>query len=163
MTDEVRGKLDALLSRLEERGERGLATLRIEGRLVAREDGAVHLAVPSGVIAIPVEDIEDVEQLLEQREEFVALTVRNSDRVRSVIGMTPIPGGDPQGPWPNPWLSSPWADFFRRFPFGKFGGSVAETTPIRTAETYETYTISPGGGGACDDGGVIYVDDGDWA
>jgi hypothetical protein len=106
--------LASLLDRLEEKADSGLARVTYSGIAVSRSKEHLHLAVPSGVLAIPFEEIECVSEINKAKPQNVFVAVRNADSVRHLInvdqlGGIPAPDGDggPPGGWHGPWPPGP--------------------------------------------------------
>jgi len=75
-------KLDELLSRLPSFGDS--RSLIHEGKAVSRDKNSLHLAVSSGVIAIPLADITEVNGLSGQSSDIVSVTVKSPDGIRQI-------------------------------------------------------------------------------
>jgi len=74
-------ELDELLSRLPAATE---APQTFEGKAVGRDKDHLHLAISSGVIAIPLAEIAKVTFLDGQPNDIVSVQVRHSDRVKQI-------------------------------------------------------------------------------
>lgn len=74
-------ELDELLSRLPSATE---TPQTFEGRAVGRDKDHLHLAISSGVIAIPVAEIEKVTFLDGQPNDIVSVHVRHADRIKQI-------------------------------------------------------------------------------
>lgn len=121
-------KLDELLSRLPYPDK--AQSLNYEGRAVSRDKDSLHLAVSSGVIAIPLADITEVNGLSGQSSDIVSVDVKSADRIRQLRHVTPM---------------------FRRGGFGgAFGGlNFGSDTP--TAGYVDSSTVTGGRADATDD------------
>jgi len=75
-------ELDELLARLP--ADKSQESLTYEGRAVSRDKENLHLAVSSGVIAIPLADIGGVKPLSGQSNDIVSVTLKSADRVRQI-------------------------------------------------------------------------------
>ena len=82
--------LQTLLQRLEQRAEDGFARVTYYGRALSRSENALHLATPTGVVAIPLNDIECVMPISPRHPESVWVGVRNGDRVRQLISVARV-------------------------------------------------------------------------
>ena len=74
-------ELDELLSRLPSATE---TPQTFEGKAVGRDKDHLHLAISSGVIAIPVAEIEKVTFLDGQPNDIVSVHVRHADRIKQI-------------------------------------------------------------------------------
>ncbi len=83
--------LKELLERIEETRDEEVATVTFRGLACSRSADNLHLAISNGVIAIPIENIEDVTRLNLADQNTVAVKVRNSDTVKYLKRM-PILG-----------------------------------------------------------------------
>jgi hypothetical protein len=140
---DARAALTGLLDLLEERADDGLARVTYSGIAVSRSKDHLHLAVPSGVLAIPLDEIEDVAPIHEVRPQNVFVAVRNANAIRHLIRVDqlggiplPDPEGPPDGGWHGPWPPGP-----KHFQIGMSGSAT------------ESYTRSgnPPQDDACDD------------
>lgn len=75
-------KLKELLARIEEVQEEQITTATFRGFACSRSADNLHLAIANGVIAIPIENIEDVTRLRLTDQITVAVKVRNPDDVK---------------------------------------------------------------------------------
>ena len=71
-------ELETLLSKLPSVAES--PALTYEGKAVSRDADNLHLAVSSGVIAIPLADIGEVKALSGQGNNIVSVSVKSADR-----------------------------------------------------------------------------------
>ena len=76
--------LEEMLTRLEERAEEDIARVRISGRAVSKSKENVHLATTSGLVAIPLSEIEIVTPRDDDPGRVIVL-VRNRDRIRHLL------------------------------------------------------------------------------
>lgn len=72
-------ELDKLLSRLP----KAVPTI-FEGRPLSRDDENLHLATATGIIAIPIAEIQEVRALTGARKDLVGVDVKHGDRVKYV-------------------------------------------------------------------------------
>jgi hypothetical protein len=79
--DIAMSELDELLSRLPATTE---APQTFEGKAVGRDKDHLHLAISSGVIAIPLAEIEKVTLLDGQPNDIVNVRVRHADRIKQI-------------------------------------------------------------------------------
>jgi hypothetical protein len=124
-------ELDNLLSRLPST-EETRQSVTFEGRALSRDDDHLHLATASGVIAIPIAEIEEVRHLVGRSDDVVSVDVRNGDRIkhiRRVIRTARGFGG-----------------------FGGFGGTIGGVEgDTVTGEYLDTATVTGGTADATDD------------
>lgn len=74
-------ELSDLLERLDKQSSDLWKRVVLEGRPVSRDDDSLHLAIASGLVAIPVKEIEDVRPIF-GRAEAMTVVVRNSDHIQ---------------------------------------------------------------------------------
>jgi hypothetical protein len=68
--------------------------LTYDGRAVGRDKSHLHLAITSGVIAIPLDEIEEVTPLSDQPSDIVSVSVKSADNIKYIRYVSPmIPGG----------------------------------------------------------------------
>ena len=124
-------ELDNLLSRLPP-AEETRQSVTFEGRALSRDDDHLHLATASGVVAIPIVEIEEVRHLVGRSDDAVSVDVRNGDRIKHIRRVTRT----------APAFGS----------FGRFGVTIG---PIDgnsvTGEYLDTATVSGGSADATDD------------
>jgi hypothetical protein len=92
--------LEKLLSKLPS-AAKSQRTLMYEGKAVSRDKANLHLAISSGVIAIPLSDIAGVKALSDQSDDIVSVEVKSADGIKQIRHASPM---------------------FRRGGFGGFGG-----------------------------------------
>ena len=133
-------ELDNLLSRLPSVKEtRQSATF--EGRALSRDDDHLHVATASGVVAIPIAEIDEVRHLESRGKDIVSVDVKSGDRIKHVRRVARTVGSFGG--------------------FGRFGGTIGgfegDTT---TGEYLDTTTVTGGAADATDDAHWIeQVDD----
>jgi hypothetical protein len=141
--------LDELLSRLDAAAGQQRAGTTYQGRVVGREEEHLHLAVETGVIAIPLAEIEAVRPLIGARStELVSIDVRDHSKIKQVRRVvTAPPEMDPQER----------AAFLGRR-LGGFGGGIGGiggagnfSGDTYTVDDLTTSTITGGVPDACDD------------
>jgi len=75
--------LAELLQRLEDRATEGLARVRLDGHAVSKSADSLHLAISSGLVAIPLSEVEDVFPIFgAPSPEWVSVVVRSADRIQ---------------------------------------------------------------------------------
>jgi|SRR5215211_3170720 len=85
-------ELDNLLSRLPSTKETR-QSVTFDGRALSRDDDHLHLATASGVVAIPIAEIEEVRPLVGRSDDIVSVDVRNGDRIKHIRRVTRTAGG----------------------------------------------------------------------
>lgn len=75
-------KLKELLARIEETRDEEVSTVTFRGFACSRSADNLHLAIANGIIAIPIENIEDVTKLGLVDQNTVAVKVQNSNCVK---------------------------------------------------------------------------------
>jgi hypothetical protein len=95
---EPKTSLADLLRHLDERAAEGLARIRLDGHAVSKSKDSLHLAIPSGLVAVPFSEIEDVFPIFEApTQEWVSVVVRNADRVQYLWRAGELMSPDTQG------------------------------------------------------------------
>ena len=82
-------ELDKLLSRLPS-ASKSQQSLTYEGKAVSRDKDNLHLAISSGVIAIPLADIGEVKALSGQSNDIVSVSVKSADRIKQIRHASPM-------------------------------------------------------------------------
>ena len=82
-------ELEKLLSRLPS-VEKSRQFLTYEGKAVGRDKSHLHLAISSGVIAIPLADIGEVKALSGQSSDIVSVSVKSADRIMHIRHASPM-------------------------------------------------------------------------
>ena len=82
-------KLDDLLSRLQSL-ETTSQSLSYEGKAVSRDKNNLHLAISSGVVAIPLADIVEVKAVSGQSSEIVSVTVKQVEGIKQIRQASPM-------------------------------------------------------------------------
>jgi hypothetical protein len=82
-------ELDELLSRLPSKAEAQQSWI-FEGRALSRDNDHLHLATSSGVIAIPLTEIEAVKVVTGQSNDIVSVNVRQWDKIKYIRHASPI-------------------------------------------------------------------------
>jgi hypothetical protein len=65
-------------------------SLVYEGKAVSRDKETLHLAVSSGVVAIPLADIVEVKGLSGQSNDIVSVNVKSADRIKQIRHASPM-------------------------------------------------------------------------
>jgi hypothetical protein len=80
-----------LIGRLPSRADDEVAILAIEGRALSKSDTSLHLAIPTGLIAIPLDSIMKATSVPGTKE-IVRLVVRNPGAIRHLLRVVPRGG-----------------------------------------------------------------------
>jgi hypothetical protein len=131
-------ELSELLSRLETKASEGLAQLTFEGHAIGKTNDSLHLATSSGVVAIPLSEIETVAPIFGVKGgDWVSVVVRNADRVTHIRRVRLIDSA---------LLRIPW---------------VPQVDTTMTTDFYDTTTITNLNGADATDDVVFYqnIDD----
>jgi hypothetical protein len=83
--------LEELLSRLPSIEDSQLLTY--EGKAVSRDKAHLHLAVASGVVAIPLSDITEVKPLADHSSNIVSVNVKSTDGIKQIRQVSGLRGG----------------------------------------------------------------------
>jgi hypothetical protein len=81
-------ELEKLLSRLASAAQS--QQLIYEGKAVSRDKDNLHLAISSGVIAVPLDDIAEVKALSGQSNDIVSVSVKSADRIKQIRHASPM-------------------------------------------------------------------------
>lgn len=82
-------ELEQLLSRVPS-ADKSTPSLTYEGKAVSRDANNLHLAVSSGVIAIPLADIGEVKLLSGHSNDIVSVRVNNADSIKQIRHASPM-------------------------------------------------------------------------
>ena len=82
--------LEELLSRLPSVEDSQLLTY--EGKAVSRDKAHLHLAVASGVVAIPLSDITEVKPLSDHPSNIVSVNVKSTDGIKHLRQVSGLRG-----------------------------------------------------------------------
>ena len=79
--------LEELLNKLEARAEDGFARVVFVGRALSKSKENLHLAVATGVLSIPISEIESISPIsdIPQNADHVYVGVKNADRVKHLF------------------------------------------------------------------------------
>lgn len=80
-----RAALDDVLSRIESKSDKEASTTTYTGRAVSRGDKTLRLAIETGVISIPLDEITNVSTLGQADNSIVRVEVANIASVKHVI------------------------------------------------------------------------------
>ena len=150
-----RKRIDELLNSLKV--EPDVMKLELEGKAISRSQTSLHLAGPTGIVAIPLEEITDITPLKNTTDPMmVSVSVKDATKVRRLSTVQPAT--------PGPVLASRLS-----FP-GPFGGAGGSTWRGRgpTGATFcfgdyiDSGTITFGQMDMTDDVTEVQVHDDDW-
>jgi hypothetical protein len=127
---------EEVLRKLETKSDAQAVRRNLSGRALSKSDKNLHLAVRSGVVAIPLANIERVIPRSVVHPDAVTVVVREPHDVRQLLQATPRPGSGGQT------LAR------ERIPIGTGHGPG-----VATCTYYTTTTISGDEEDACDDDG----------
>jgi hypothetical protein len=136
--------LEKLLSKLPSPEKSG-STMTYEGKAVSRDKDNLHLAISSGVIAIPLADIGEVKELSGQSADIVSVSVKSAERIKQVRHASARVGGGIFG-----------GGIFGGGIFGGFGGTPSNGHYV------DCVTVSGGIADQTDDTHWIEVSDDEW-
>jgi hypothetical protein len=146
-------RVAGLLKRVQVQPDAAKTTL--QGRAVSRSDGNLHLATSTGLVAIPIDTIEDVTPLLASGDpNLVAVSVTDHAKVRHLLKVK-LTGEDTERGGATSGAGAPAA--FRLGGFGgPFGAGGVTLPPIFTCDSFtndylDTETVSRGVLDATDD------------
>lgn len=95
--------VEKFLKQLNDKGDDGVARLVYSGRALSKSHENLHMCVSSGVVLIPLEEIEAVSHVYEEIDDnLVQVTVKNADRVRHALKLDQLQD--------TPAAASPTAD-----------------------------------------------------
>ena len=80
--------LDDLLARLDSRSDDAVAMRTFQGRALSKSDTNLHLAVRTGIVAVPLANVVKV-MPIRGTKDMVRIVVRNPEEVRSLLRVTP--------------------------------------------------------------------------
>lgn len=84
-------ELSRLLDRLDQRAAEGLGRLTYYGHALNKTEDSLILAVPAGIIAIPLQEVECISPMEGQDPEWVWVGVRSADRVQQLVSAAALP------------------------------------------------------------------------
>jgi hypothetical protein len=92
--------LQDLLSRLAHMPKRATTYL---GKAIGKDDDRLHLAIETGVIAIPIGAITDVKHLRNGVENAVSVEVSDASGVTQILKVSPVQPGNPPLGYGKTW------------------------------------------------------------
>lgn len=85
-----RTSLKSFLDRLEEKPDDQVGLTALRGRALSRSAQNVHLATGGGIVAIPIESIQEVTSLGKAQPDVVQLLVRNPQEIQPLLQVRPF-------------------------------------------------------------------------
>ena len=85
MARDVGESLEKLIAKLETRADEGLNRAVFIGRALSRNSESIHLAVPSGIVTIPLSEIEEYNVISQINGLVLSLIVRNAEKVKQML------------------------------------------------------------------------------
>ena len=90
--------LKKLLAQLPQRKDDQVALITISGRALSRSTKNIHIAVPSGIVAVPIANVEKAVAVPGSQPGIVRLVVNNPHEMQSLLGVRPANPGDGGNP-----------------------------------------------------------------
>ena len=91
--------VEKLIERLASRSNDELARMTYSGRAMSKSDTHLHMCVSSGVVLIPIDQIESVNLIYEKIDpDLVAVTVRDAGLVRHALTLEQVQDGPAAAP-----------------------------------------------------------------
>src|SRR5688572_14650259 len=81
-------QLSALVNRLPARADDEVAIQVIEGRALSKSDDSLHVALPTGLVAVPIRSVVRVTSIPGTKD-VVRIVVRNPDGIRHLLRVNP--------------------------------------------------------------------------
>jgi len=145
--DNAGTRIASALKRLQKQPDAAKTTL--QGRAISRSDESLHVATSTGIVAVPIDAIEDVQPLLATGDpNLVTVSVKDSAKVRHLLKVKltdEAEGGGATGE-----AGAPAAAMRLGGRFGGFGGlGGIYLPPIFTCDSFtndylDTATVSGG-------------------
>lgn len=156
-TTGVKDQLGQLLGRLEERSAEGYGRTSFRAKAIGKTKDSIHLAVETGIVSVPLSEIEGIKQLSQRDPTVIRVEVRNGDRITH-LRRVPDPVRYPVTPDPiNPGFLPPFGPFTWPPRFGPLGWpNVGQeddgaSTSTSTDDGIDTTTSSNGEADQTDD------------
>lgn len=92
-TDDI---LKTVLGGLPRKDDNKVATVTVSGRALSRSDSNVHIAVSSGIVAVPIGNIAKAVSVAGSQPGIVRLVVNNPHQIQSLLGVRPVAEGTNQ-------------------------------------------------------------------
>jgi hypothetical protein len=86
--------LQKLLAGLAQKQDNTVAFITLSGRALSRSAKNIHVAVSSGIVAVPIANIQKAVSIPGSQPGIVRLVVNNPHQIQSLLGVRPAnPGG----------------------------------------------------------------------
>jgi hypothetical protein len=97
-SEETKKTLKKLMDRLSTKAEVGYGRLSFQAKALGKSDGNIHLAVETGIISVPIKEIEAISPIPGRSDVEVMVDVRNGESIRHLRRVPdslhyPIPPG----------------------------------------------------------------------
>jgi hypothetical protein len=79
-----------LLDRLEEKSDDQVGLTALRGRALSRSSHNLHLAIQGGIVAVPIENIQEVTSLSTAQPDLVQLLIRNPQKIQPLLKVRPF-------------------------------------------------------------------------
>lgn len=93
---EADASLKTVLGGIPRKDDKQVASVTISGRALSRSDKNVHVAVSSGIVAVPIGNIDKAVSVPGSKPDIVRLVVRNPHEIQSLLGVRPVLQGTNQ-------------------------------------------------------------------
>jgi hypothetical protein len=90
--------LKKLLDGLAKKQDSQVAFITLSGRALSRSAKNIHVAVSSGIVAVPIANIQKVVSVPGSQPGIVRLVVNNPHQIQSLLGVRPANPGDGSNP-----------------------------------------------------------------
>src|SRR5262249_26724968 len=131
--------LQTLLDDLERKKDDEVAVITLTGRALSRSAKNLHVAVSTGIVAVPIANIQQMVTLAGSRPGIIRFVVRNPSDIRSLLGVGPI--------FPSPPTNEAWDP---ELPDGVVEGMLEiqgfHDVGVNTCDLHSTDTVSGGDG-----------------
>ncbi len=87
--------LKKLLAGLPQKQDNQVAVITVSGRALSRSAKNIHIAVPSGIVAVPIANIEKAVSVPGSQPGIVRLVVHNPHQIQSLLGVRPANPANP--------------------------------------------------------------------
>lgn len=134
--------IKTLLEGLDEKPDEQVGLTGLRGRALSRSAQNLHLATRGGIVAVPIENIEEVTLLGDQPDNMVHLLVRNPRQIQPLLKAKPfIPYGNAGRR--SVEAASEAETIYGDNEFGPYSG-----VGVSTCTSFDTATLSGVDGGA---------------
>jgi hypothetical protein len=126
--------IKSLLDRLDEKPDEQVGLTGLRGRALSRSAQNLHLATKGGIVAVPIENIEEVTLLGDQPDNMVHLLVRNPRQIQPLLKAQPF---IPYGGSRSVEAASEAQTVYGDNEFGPYNG-----VGVSTCTSFDTATLS---------------------